>query len=396
MADPRSVAELLPKSLNDLTFEDVEAIVHDAGKPGESLYLEWKIELTNDGIAKACAAFANTYGGFLIVGVDDDGKVVGFTKKPGDEQLWVKEILRSRLVPMPAFRARFLARKGEKERGVLLVLVEESSTTPHLLAKAGTIYVRSPRSSDPVPITDQARLVDLVRRGREARDHAVARATESVSEHRFTMENVGSRLYTLGLAPTGSSSDAVEDVYRGPELLESVKSALHKMRDLTLQHGDEIPASARLNWSLRRVTYEHKVSIDRPMSIVADGIALDSDCVVTFDRCDMGTTGLGGALDPYSPPELSLDCEILPWFRAALENGRELILSLGGHGDLRIALWVKMGDRTVHFAESEAKGRGDELLSYWTQIDSDQERDESLVERVKMGILRSLNVKAGP
>ena len=60
--------------------------------------------------------------------------------------------------------------------GLLLVLVDESSTTPHLLRRSGAIYVRSPASSDPVPITDQATLLELTRRGVAARENAEERA----------------------------------------------------------------------------------------------------------------------------------------------------------------------------------------------------------------------------
>ncbi|MDM5245912.1 MULTISPECIES: ATP-binding protein [unclassified Lysinibacillus] len=38
--------------------------------------LEWKREVTNN-IQKAVIAFANTIGGELYIGVDDDGQIIG-------------------------------------------------------------------------------------------------------------------------------------------------------------------------------------------------------------------------------------------------------------------------------------------------------------------------------
>jgi hypothetical protein len=91
--------------------------------------------------------------------------------------VWVKDVLRGHLLPLPLFRARTLRLRG-KERVLLLVLVEESSATPHLLTRQGAIYVRNPGSSDPVPIDDQRRLFDLFARGDRARDNAWRRASE--------------------------------------------------------------------------------------------------------------------------------------------------------------------------------------------------------------------------
>ncbi|MGH3700238.1 MAG: AlbA family DNA-binding domain-containing protein [Pseudonocardiaceae bacterium] len=45
--------------------------------PGESRYIEFKQGPSRDRIARAVAAFSNTDGGVLLVGVAPDGKLVG-------------------------------------------------------------------------------------------------------------------------------------------------------------------------------------------------------------------------------------------------------------------------------------------------------------------------------
>jgi predicted HTH transcriptional regulator len=51
---------------------------------GESSTLEFKRKISsNDKIAKEIAAFANTKGGLLLIGVDDDGTVVGVDSEKG-------------------------------------------------------------------------------------------------------------------------------------------------------------------------------------------------------------------------------------------------------------------------------------------------------------------------
>jgi hypothetical protein len=126
------------------------------GGDRDSLIFERKSALSNTGLAKSCAAFANTFGGMLVIGIADaTDELTGIVQPAGEIQVWAKDVLRFLVLPLPAFRARWLSLQDRGTDGLLLVLVEESSTTPHLLTRQGAIYVRNPGSSDPVPISDQ-------------------------------------------------------------------------------------------------------------------------------------------------------------------------------------------------------------------------------------------------
>ncbi len=50
-------------------------------KQGEGQTVEFKREFTTD-VGKEIVAFANTDGGVIIIGVDDDGRIVGVEGKP--------------------------------------------------------------------------------------------------------------------------------------------------------------------------------------------------------------------------------------------------------------------------------------------------------------------------
>jgi len=175
----RNVSELLPRPFAELALGDVSQILANVGEERETLFFERKASVTGKTLAKACAPFANTYGGLLVIGVgDEDDTLVGVPSIAAEAQLWVKDTLRGQVLPLPPFRARWLPMEGD--RGILLVLVEESSTTPHLLTRSGAIYVRNPGASDPVPIGDQGRLLDLTARG----ERAPPSPTASVGEKR--------------------------------------------------------------------------------------------------------------------------------------------------------------------------------------------------------------------
>jgi len=50
-------------------------------KEGESERVEFKRRITKD-VHKEICAFANADGGYVIIGIDDDGNVVGCNVKP--------------------------------------------------------------------------------------------------------------------------------------------------------------------------------------------------------------------------------------------------------------------------------------------------------------------------
>jgi hypothetical protein len=331
---PRSVADLLPRPFDALTIDDVRKIVMSHSEEGESLFFARKVKTTSQTLAKSCAAFANTYGGLLVVGSEDDTNELVGIDRLAEPQVWVKDVLRHHVLPLPSFRARWIPLKKAKSHGVLLVLVEESSTTPHLLTRSGAIYVRNPGSSDPVPISDQVRLLELSRRGREARASALNRANEMLDHHsRYP-------LFRLGLAPTGVASDAVRDIYEGHHQIDLLTDAL-----ALFDTGSERSSTAELSrpeWALRRVRLSRRVqrSFEHDPEVFLDTVVLDSDCDLLFERALIPERANSHPEPRGSRPLYLYEAAmgIIPWFRQALQNGRELIGRLGGHGDLRVCV----------------------------------------------------------
>ena len=96
---------------------------------------------------------------------------------------------------------------------MLLVLVDESSATPHLLTRSGAIYVRNPGSSDPVPLADQARLLDLTRRGQLAEQRAIEAANDNLA-HELLDDRASAPVETLSVAATGVAADFEDNLFR--------------------------------------------------------------------------------------------------------------------------------------------------------------------------------------
>lgn len=121
----------------------------------ESSTLELKRQVVDD-IRKTVIAFANTEGGTLYIGVDDDGTIVG-VKEIGYEMLRLSNMIRDAIKPDVTM---FVSCVQEKEKGkdIIKVTVQKGTECPYYLQKKGLrpegVFVRQGASS--VPATESS------------------------------------------------------------------------------------------------------------------------------------------------------------------------------------------------------------------------------------------------
>lgn len=178
-------------SLADTTLPDLERML----RLDETLFVEHKRSIGSDkdsiyGLVSNVAAFANTLGGWLLIGVQDG-------RPANAEPAWarpdapslvdtVRDLLRTELDPVPAFEARILS---HPDGPVGVVRVYESSDTPHISMRTGAVFIREvagvSNAADPRPagvgaqaervfratqVRSRAQLLDLSARGEKASD----------------------------------------------------------------------------------------------------------------------------------------------------------------------------------------------------------------------------------
>lgn len=86
---------------------------------GENSSIEFKqVEVRPDGLAKELVAFSNTSGGVVLIGVDDNGNIIGTEARPDIEE-WVVNIVRNNVIPA-------ISPKIEKQEinGKTIVIIE--------------------------------------------------------------------------------------------------------------------------------------------------------------------------------------------------------------------------------------------------------------------------------
>lgn len=145
---------LYTKPINEITYQDVVGFCSEGHSEG--FILEYKHDFTslsNEKLAKTVAAFANTYGGILVIGIDaPSGKPVapfeGFAIDPSIKYEEKIESVILAHIKEPIFPE---VRVCEPMNGktFIVIRVVESHLTPHRVADNTKIYVRTGQSSTP-------------------------------------------------------------------------------------------------------------------------------------------------------------------------------------------------------------------------------------------------------
>ncbi len=116
----------------------------------ESETVELKLEIVPD-ICKEIIAFANTQGGTLYIGVQDDGTVIGIDNADA-AQLRLNNMIRDSIKPDVTMFIRYEAVMAEGKQ-ILAVIVQKGTDRPYYLGSKGLkpsgVYVRNGTSTDP-------------------------------------------------------------------------------------------------------------------------------------------------------------------------------------------------------------------------------------------------------
>jgi len=160
-----------PKAIGSTLDEtDLHILVSDGVAEGYTV--EYKAQLpSTTKIAKSIASFANTFGGWYIVGVETDEHnvakaVTGIDPtEQGDPTAVVRDAVRHRIDPVPTFHIQVV--RLSSGRLVLVAYIPQEQTTPFITSD-GRIYRRTHDSSEPIQETNRYAIDQLVSRGRES------------------------------------------------------------------------------------------------------------------------------------------------------------------------------------------------------------------------------------
>ena len=161
---------LWSKPVDAITFDDINIFCEQQQSEGPRL--DYKLDIPND-FEKVVAAFANTLGGLIVLGVEADkttNKPVwpptrGMPKKHGIEER-ITAICRDRIYPpLRPQISSIIDNPHAAEIALAVLRVEESPEAPH--AVNGYIYERTGSQGTPYTLSHIERIAHLLaRRGR--------------------------------------------------------------------------------------------------------------------------------------------------------------------------------------------------------------------------------------
>ncbi len=146
---------MIDKKLSDFKLADVKKVVKEF-QSFESRVEFKRIENNPDksktGICKAVSAFANTTGGFLFFGIDDQSReMVGVNKKIVNTPVleWLNQIISSGVEPEVAYPDPVIISLPKSENILVLMEIPESSNKPHMLMDKSFYPIRIGHQSKP-------------------------------------------------------------------------------------------------------------------------------------------------------------------------------------------------------------------------------------------------------
>jgi predicted HTH transcriptional regulator len=144
--------------ISDLSQRDLKLLI----ERGESVVLEFKKTIPSaEKIAREICAFANTMGGFILVGVADNGAIVGI-RDYFEEEHWIREAAEKVCDPLVEIRLELI---HLLECDVLLVRVPEALEKPVSIRfrNVEQVYVRKHEES----IVATPAMIGLLRMGQD-------------------------------------------------------------------------------------------------------------------------------------------------------------------------------------------------------------------------------------
>lgn len=135
-----------------LQLSDIQAVISEQDFD-ESFYFEFKDDrVSNKKIQEEVSAFANTYGGYIFLGVSDDKQIEGCSN--WNEQK-IHTTIHDAITPTPSFDVK----KFTFDAGVLYVIKIDEGSEPPYITSNGKIYERL--SSGSFTIKDSSKLSQI-------------------------------------------------------------------------------------------------------------------------------------------------------------------------------------------------------------------------------------------
>lgn len=146
--------KILNKKFSEITFDDIAK--HCEEKHPEGIQLDYKEDYPQRDLSKLFAAFSNTRGGLIVIGVEED-------RSTGTPKTWNGITLNAKLIetvhqqalsvtPLPSYDVKFTDDKNGM--AFLLININEGDSTPYFVKNDSNVWVRTGNIRNPVGLAE--------------------------------------------------------------------------------------------------------------------------------------------------------------------------------------------------------------------------------------------------
>jgi hypothetical protein len=214
---------------DNLELAHVAVFLSDAGEEG----LTWEAkggQTPNAGsVTKAVCGFANSRGGYLILGAERETEgwtTTGIEFPGGEASTWLASVIGSTLRPVPKTEVK--AWSVSDTRALAVVRVEPIAVTP-CITNRGVIFERTSGQTNPVSDPSAlARLFDQGQRVRERAELIAGRALAIRPEPPSPSESQQHTLAAIAIAGTGLPEDLSRHLFASAFATQTFREALQE------------------------------------------------------------------------------------------------------------------------------------------------------------------------
>jgi|CXWL01.1.fsa_nt_gi hypothetical protein len=146
--------KILNQDFSTITFDDI--VAHCGEKHPEGVQLDYKENYPQKDLSKLFAAFSNTRGGLIIIGVKEN-------RTTGIPETWNGIVIDATLVervhqqalsvtPLPSYQVRMTDEKSGMI--FLLIRIDEGASTPYFVKNDANVWVRTGNIRNPIGIAE--------------------------------------------------------------------------------------------------------------------------------------------------------------------------------------------------------------------------------------------------
>jgi len=197
---------IFTKPITEVTYEDVISFCKQG--IGEGPNLDYKRDFPPSGLEKTISAFANTSGGVILIGVEDEDSKPRYPfegidyKDKLEERVW--NIIVDNIYP-PVFPEIKVCTSGNKAKAFVVIRVPQSNETPHAIYNHTQVYVRTGNRNKPEDLATVEQIEWLTNRRKKSEDFRESLYQRAEERFRNVCEQKKAKIpfaeFTLSFSP---------------------------------------------------------------------------------------------------------------------------------------------------------------------------------------------------